>query len=94
MCEACREIYGEKIPSEEPPCDTCRPVFLEENQDAIKIFFLVRGQLIVGAEGYLIDIMHEPIHSAMRLHEIKNKKDCFEKVLKMSQIWLESVRTK
>jgi len=93
MCEACCEDYGERIPPAKPPCDTCRPEFIEENQDAIRIFFLIRGQLIMGAES-AIDIMHEPIHKAMKLYKIKNKKECFEKVLKMSQFWLKSVRKK
>lgn len=39
-----------------------------------------------------LDIMHEPVHGNMKLYEIKNKKECFEKVLKMSRIWLEEMR--
>ena len=94
MCEACRESYGERIPFEEPPCETCKPVFLEENANAINIFFLVRAQLIINADGYPIDIIHQAIHEAMRLYEIKNKKECFEKVLKMSRIWIKKMREK
>lgn len=94
MCEACRENYGERIPPEEPPCETCKPIFLEENVDAIKIFFLVRTQLIVGADGRPIDIIHQAIHESMKLYESRNKKECFEKILRMSQIWFKKMREK
>lgn len=94
MCDACRENYGERIPPEEPPCETCKPVSLEENANAINIFFLVRTQLIINTDGYPIDIIHQAIHEAIKLYEIKNKKECFEKVLKMSIIWIKKMREK
>lgn len=93
-CEACKEIYGARTPPEEPPCDICRPKYLKENEDAINIFFLVRTQSIVGADGYPIDIIHQAIHEAMKLYKIKNKKGCFEKVLRMSQIWFKKMEEK
>lgn len=69
------------------------PEFLEENDDAIKIFYLTRNQLIIGDDGP-IEIMHEPVHSAMKLHDIKNRKECFEKVLIMSHDWIKRLREK
>jgi len=91
MCEGCREVHGDK--NEDPPCETCRPEFLEENDDAVKIFYLTRNQLIMTESGP-IDIMHEPIHSAMKLHGVLNKKECFEKVLLMSNNWITRIREK
>jgi len=41
-----------------------------------------------------IDINHQSIHEAMRLYEIKDKKDCFEKVLKMTQKQISKMREK
>ena len=41
-----------------------------------------------------IDINHQAIHEAMRLYEITNKQQCFEKVLLMSNKWLDRIRSK
>jgi len=41
-----------------------------------------------------ISVNHQAIHEAMRLYEIENKKDCFEKVLFMSQYWLKKMSEK
>lgn len=41
-----------------------------------------------------IDINHQAIHEAMRLYEITNKQQCFEKVLFLSQEWLTQMREK
>ena len=79
------------MPPEQPPCDTCRPAYFEENADAIKIFFLIRNQLIMGSE-MPIDISHHAIHEAMKLYEIKNRKECFEKVLAMGTWWIKRLR--
>ena len=79
-CEGCKQLHGERVPPEEPPCDTCRPKYFAENADAIKIFFLIRNQLIIGNE-IAIDINHQAIHEAMKLYEVENRKACFEKVL-------------
>jgi hypothetical protein len=91
-CEACREIYAEK--QEQPPCETCRPKFLSENEDALKIFFLTRLQMIVGVNGQPIDILHTAIHEAMNLYGVKDKISCFEKVIRLSQIWLKTLANK
>ena len=92
-CEGCRKLYGERTPPEEPPCDTCQPKFIEENADAVKIFFLVRSQMIMGFDGP-IDINHQAIHAAMNLYEIENKRQCFEKVLVMANNFLSRLREK
>ena len=41
-----------------------------------------------------IDINHQAIHEAMKLYRIKNKQQCFEKILFMSQEWLNRIRKK
>lgn len=60
---------------------------MEANAEAVEIFFITRGQLIMGPER-AIDIMHEPIHRLIDMYEVKNKKECFEKVLIMANAWL------
>ena len=49
--------------------------------------------MIMGNKGP-IDINHQPIHEAMRLYEVTNKQQCFEKVLFLSQEWLIQIREK
>lgn len=41
-----------------------------------------------------VDINHEAIYKAMKLYKIKNRQQCFEKVLFMSQEWLTRIRRK
>ena len=38
-----------------------------------------------------IDINHLAIHEAIRLYDVDNPRECFEKVLVMSQKWMERV---
>lgn len=76
------EIYGAK--GEKPPCEECRPKHLEENTDAINIFFQVRDQYIMGNDGP-IALMHGALHSQMELRKIKDREDCFDKVVFLSK---------
>lgn len=39
-----------------------------------------------------IDINHQAIHEAMRLYRLKNRQECFEKVLVMGHWWIEKLR--
>jgi len=64
---------------------------MEENSKAVEIFYIVRKQLIMGPEGP-IDIKHGPIHSMMELHNVKDKKECFEKVLTMANKWFKGMK--
>ena len=70
-----------------------RVELLEENADAVKIFYLVRYQLIVSAGG-AVDISHEAIHRAMELYRIENRRECFEKMLILSRWWIEKMNKK
>jgi hypothetical protein len=92
-CDGCREIYARRNPPQDPPCEICRELPEQENEDAERIFFLVRDQFIMGMNGP-ISISHEAIHEAMRLYRIKNRRDCFEKVLILSRWWIEKIREK
>ena len=39
-----------------PPCDDCRPVSLEKNDEAIAIYGIVCNQIIVAGMGDVIDL--------------------------------------
>jgi len=64
---------------------------MEENQDAAEIYFLVQNQLIMGLRGP-IDINHLAIHEAMKLYRIRERRDCFEKVLRLAIHFIEKAR--
>jgi len=41
-----------------------------------------------------IDINHQAIYGAMDLYRIKDRKECFEKILIMSKYWISKMREK
>ncbi len=87
-CDGCRAMYSDRKPPEEPPCETCRVLPMDENIDALRIFSIVKYQLIVSAGG-AVDIYHEAIHKAMELYRTKNRLQCFEKVLLLARWWID-----
>jgi hypothetical protein len=54
---------------------------------------MVQNQFIFGPGGP-VDINHLAIHAAMDLFEIKNRQQCFEKVLRLARWWLERITEK
>lgn len=86
-------MYEKRNPPEQPPCATCRVDPLEENKEAINIFFMVRDQYIM-SEGGPVTINHLAIHEAIRLVGIrdKNKLQCFQKICRLGNWWIEQVR--
>jgi hypothetical protein len=63
---------------------------LDENKDAIKIFFLIKHQLIMGMNGP-VDLNHQAIHEAIRLYGIRKSLECFEKVIVIGRWWLGEI---
>jgi hypothetical protein len=86
-------MYHGRIPPEEPPCETCRELPLKENEDALRIFYVVSNQFIMGFNGP-VEICHQAIHEAMKLYRIRNRKECFEKVLTLSRWWIGEMTNK
>ena len=84
-------MYENRNPPEQPPCATCRVDPVDENKEAINIFFMVRDQYIM-TEGGPIAINHLAIHEAMRLLEIQDKLKCFTKVCRLANWWIDLVR--
>lgn len=91
-CDKCRAIYAERTPPGIPPCETCWVEPMEENKDALRIFLLVRYQLIMGLNGPT-DINHLAIDSAMEREGIEDR-ECFNKVLFLGHWWIEQIRKK
>lgn len=92
-CGDCRQIYTERDPPEEPPCITCKILPYPENEDALKVFFTVQYQFVVGFNGS-IDISHLAIDAAIKRNEITNQQDCFNKVVRLGHWWIERIRAK
>lgn len=67
---------------EEPDCNKCLPPLLPENEDAIRVFVAVQGQVITaGEKGKVVDIDHSSIHASMVMHKVRDRRDCFDKVV-------------
>ena len=75
-CDLCEELKQNKP----TPCDKCLPELMPENLEAWKIYTICSGQLIVGSGGP-IDISHDAVHKALDLYEVRNRRDCFERVV-------------
>ena len=73
-CHLCRMIHIEI--NEDPPCKTCLPVLLPENQIIYSIYSRVCGQHIMGQAGP-VDLQLEPIFKVMDLMNIKKENRLF-----------------
>ena len=85
-CDACRDLYGRRTPPQEPPCDTCRPVMLDENEDAITLYSIVQNQWIMGSGGP-VDINHLAVWEAIDRHPVVDTLETFKKILALSR-WM------
>jgi len=93
ICGKCRKQYQRRNPPEDPPCKTCYIEPLPENEEAIRIFPIVKNQFIMGMNGP-ISFLQPAIHSAMDIYDIKNKQQCFEKLLALEPWWIKKVTEK
>jgi hypothetical protein len=66
---------------------------MEENEDAIRIFNLVRYQLVM-ASGGAVDLLHSAIWEAIDRYRVRNPVQCFEKVLTLGRWWIPKVNEK
>jgi hypothetical protein len=82
-CDQCQEMYAERNPPGEPPCESCWVDVMPCNVEALRIYNLVQDQFIMGMGGP-VAINHMAVHSAMELEEVKERKACFRKVLALA----------
>lgn len=66
---------------------------MRDNEDAIKVFSVVQDQYIM-AEGVPVAINQLAIHAVIDLYHIKNRIECFHKVLSLAQWHLKETRKK
>jgi len=95
-CDQCREMWlerNERGVEGCPPCETCIVEQMPDTAEAHKIFNVVRNQLIVGMGGP-VAVNQTAIHEAMRLYGVKNKLECFEKVMVLCRWWIKKLTKK
>ena len=83
-------MYIERNPPDAPPCSVCRILPEPENTEALKIFFLTQNQFIMGVNGP-VDINHLAVHAAMELYGVKNRRECFGKVMRLNYWWIDRI---
>ena len=93
-CPGCQDMYARRKPPQSPPCDTCRIELAESNEEAAHIYQTVRGQVITRFDGQVIDINQLAVWAAIDGYGIKDRQDCFEKVLKTFYHFLNEQRNK
>lgn len=76
----CKTIYAKK--NEDPPCNSCIEPLMDENVDAVKVYFLAQNQLIVSM-GQIIDLNVNAIKTIMDLYEVRDQRRCLEKVMEL-----------
>jgi hypothetical protein len=74
-------MYAQREPPQDPPCDTCREELSEDNEDAARVYQLVKRQVRVApGSGEIIDLDYAAVKAIMDILRVKNPRDCFEKV--------------
>lgn len=82
-CPGCREIYAERDPPGDPPCETCQVELFEENQNAAAVYMACRGQVITrGMDGVIVDINHLAVDAAIDRNGVKDRRRVFDQVVK------------
>ena len=82
-CDQCQDMYNARIPPENPPCDKCFVELRKENEDAARIFNIVRGQVLTrhnGAHDVIIGLNHMAVWAAIDEYGIKDRIGTFERV--------------
>ena len=84
-CDQCRQMYAERIPKQEPPCETCRVELLPANAEAASVYMSVRGQIVTffnGERTVVVDVNHQSVHLAMDRLGVTKQRECFDKVVR------------
>jgi len=79
----------------DPPCETCRVILMEENQDAAMIYQLCRGQVLTvfnGERTIVTDLNHVAVWMNIDRYKVKEPVRCFEAVNKVFHHFLNKER--
>lgn len=78
-CDRCRaacELYNRK-----PDCETCVPRLMPANMDAMRIWPVVRWQVVTAGMGQPVDIDHSSVWKAIEMYRVSDPLRCFESVV-------------
>jgi hypothetical protein len=90
-CEVCITLLSSR--NETPNCVDCVPPLMEENQEAIFIWGIVRDQVLTaGMDGTVIALNQIPLWEAIDRYKVSNPVQCFEKVRRVFYNLLEKSR--
>jgi hypothetical protein len=85
-CAGCRQIYAERKPPGEPPCETCRIEAKVTNEDAIRIYMMVQSQVLTmhnGKHDIVTGINQLAVWAAIDAYGVKDRTGTFERVLRL-----------
>jgi hypothetical protein len=91
-CDQCQQMYAERTPPGTPPCESCRVVLREENEEAAACYMLTRRQYVTADKGRIVDISIPAVKIAMELHGVRDQKDCLNKVIRLFHFFLQKDR--
>ncbi len=75
VCDRCRETWSRS--KKEAPCESCRVELQAENEDAARIFMMVRNQTLSNGA-----INHLAVWAAIDGYGIRDRVETFEKVMR------------
>lgn len=79
-------MHAERNPPTIPPCITCRIPLRPENEDAGRIFQIVRGQVLTrfnGEHDVVVDLNHVAVWAAIDAYGVTMRTATFEKVMRL-----------
>lgn len=88
-CDQCREMWRERNKrgiEGEPPCESCKVILQEENQEAAEIYMMTRGQIIsaeIGGGELAVYLSIPAVESAMRIRGVKDQWECLGRVQRL-----------
>ena len=77
--------YAERNPPATPPCESCRVELVIENEDAARVFMVVRGQVLTrwnGEQDIPVDLNHLAVWAAIDGLGIADRAGTFGKVVR------------
>ena len=91
FCRGCKRRCLEK--RSDPPCVAGEMGLMAENEDAFSVYFICQGQLIVDS-GCVIDADINAVLGVIELLKVKDKRGCFEKVMKIFGVMIGKMNKK